>query len=90
MEPVLWKHSMMTVVVFLSNISKYFRIKHIAQAVSPVDQVERVDPEGEDDENNDDILDGQLVLRHPRVVPILRSGVARVGEKATIQYFKPR
>jgi hypothetical protein len=32
-----------------------------------------VDPQGEDDENNDDILDGELVLRHPRVVPILRN-----------------
>ena len=35
--------------------------------------MERVDPEGEDDENNDDILDGELVLRHPRVVSILRT-----------------
>jgi hypothetical protein len=34
-----------------------------------------VDPQGEDDENDDDILDSELVLRHPRVVPILRHSV---------------
>jgi hypothetical protein len=37
----------------------------------PVNQMKGVDPQGEDDENDDDILDGELVLRHPRVVPIL-------------------
>ncbi len=38
----------------------------------PVNQMKGVDPQGEDDENDDDILDGELVLRHPRVVPILQ------------------